>query len=90
MCRKLVFFISFMVVLSLAGQAAGQVEIGWDGGEPDSNNWLDPCNWAGDVVPGPLDTANIVDGSITITDNFGEAICRSSTPATTFRSARLW
>jgi len=73
MCRKLGFLISFMVVLALAGQAAGQAAVGWDGGEPDSNNWLDPCNWTGDAVPGPLDTAEIVDGSITKADNFGEA-----------------
>jgi len=73
MCRKLGFLISFMVVLALAGQAAGQAVVGWDGGEPDSNNWLDPCNWTGDAVPGSLDSVEIVDGSITIDDNFGEA-----------------
>ena len=73
MCRKLGFLISFMVVLALAGQAAGQAVVGWDGGEPDSNNWLDPCNWTGDAVPGSLDSVEIVDGSIIRTDNFGEA-----------------
>ena len=46
MCKKLIYVISFMLILSLASNAfaAGPVAIFTDG-EPSDSNWSSPANW---------------------------------------------
>lgn len=55
MCKKLIYAISFVLVLSLAGNA---LAILWDGGGAD-DLWSTPENWVGDAVPTSTDRGDV-------------------------------
>jgi hypothetical protein len=55
MCKKLMFLISLVMLLGLAGLASA-ADIAWDPAGVD-DYWGTDDNWAGDVKPGPGDNA---------------------------------
>jgi len=57
MCRKLVFLISFIVVLSLVNSTMAAVIVWTNNGG--NRDWCDYSNWSGESVPGSSDTATI-------------------------------
>jgi hypothetical protein len=56
-CKKLIYSISFILVLVLTGNTPAAI-IEWDGGST-GLLWSDPANWFSDVVPGSNDGARI-------------------------------
>ena len=61
MCKKLMFLISFVSVLVLAGSGFAD-DYTWDGNSPYSVLWVDPLNWDPLGGPGPGDTAKLEPG----------------------------
>ena len=58
MSKKLIYLVSFVLVLGSVSNAA---EIFWSDGDPTHNHlWTDPDNWLGGVVPGPADEVQIL------------------------------
>ncbi len=62
MCKKLMFLISFVSVLVLAGSVFAGDDYMWDGNSPYSSLWVDPLNWEPLGGPGPDDTAELEPG----------------------------
>jgi hypothetical protein len=76
MCKKMIGFISIVMILVLANNvSAATVE--WDGGGAD-NLWSTAENWDGDSVPGSGDNTriNIPDANCLI-DSSVDAVCKS-------------
>ena len=58
MCKKVIYFVCFVLVLGSVSNAA---EIFWSDGDPAHNHlWTDPDNWLGGVVPGPGDEVQVL------------------------------
>ena len=58
MCKKLMFLISFVLLLGMVGSASA-VTRNWTDAYPWSNLWISPQNWDPAGVPGADDTAYI-------------------------------
>lgn len=73
MCKKLIYLISFVLVLALAGNALAV----WDDGGAD-NLWSTPENWSGDTVPTSTDRADIPSDTPGATVANPGAVCAGS------------
>jgi len=58
MCKKLIYSISFVLVLGLAGSAMAQTYRDWDDGDPGDHLWSSPRNWNPDGLPTMIGSSN--------------------------------
>ena len=65
MCKKLIYLMTFVLVLALAGNASA-TNYSWDGGG-DGSSWNDSSNWNVNGVPGSADKAAFGSGNPVVT-----------------------